>query len=193
MGSRRRRRKQLLGDVKEMRGYWILKEETLDQTLWRTRLEGTMDLSYWLKDIDNVQREGVEENICLGWRRKGESRIMRSFKILEPCHVLTGSSRQGRWDDEGMWHTSECVTYRFLTEHLKEKNLKDLGVDTRVLLKRILIKKGVRRAQTYFACIRHVYGPLWTGWWIFKFDKHWGISWKAKDLFCIEKDCAPKR
>jgi len=32
-----RRRMQLLGDVKEKRGYWKLKEETLDRTEWRTR------------------------------------------------------------------------------------------------------------------------------------------------------------
>jgi hypothetical protein len=33
---RRRRRAQLL-DLKETRGYWKLKEEALDRTLWRTR------------------------------------------------------------------------------------------------------------------------------------------------------------
>ena len=27
---------QILGDVKEKRGYWKLKEEALDHTLWRT-------------------------------------------------------------------------------------------------------------------------------------------------------------
>jgi hypothetical protein len=31
MGRRRRRRKQLLGDLKEMRRYWKLKEEVLDE------------------------------------------------------------------------------------------------------------------------------------------------------------------
>jgi len=35
-GRRGRRRKQLLGDRKEKRGYWKLKEEALDRTLWRT-------------------------------------------------------------------------------------------------------------------------------------------------------------
>jgi len=29
--------KKLLGDVKEKRGYWKLKGETLDRTRWRTR------------------------------------------------------------------------------------------------------------------------------------------------------------
>jgi hypothetical protein len=31
-----RRRKQLLDDLKEKRGYWQLKEEALDYTLWRS-------------------------------------------------------------------------------------------------------------------------------------------------------------
>jgi hypothetical protein len=34
---RERRRKQLLDERKEKRGYWNLKEEALDGTLWRTR------------------------------------------------------------------------------------------------------------------------------------------------------------
>jgi hypothetical protein len=37
MGRRRRRRKQLLNDLKETRRYWKSKEEALDRTLWRTR------------------------------------------------------------------------------------------------------------------------------------------------------------
>jgi hypothetical protein len=36
MGRRGRRRKQLLDDLKEERGYRNLKEEALDYTLWRT-------------------------------------------------------------------------------------------------------------------------------------------------------------
>ena len=33
---RRRKRKQLLNDLKEMRGYWKLKEKVLDRTVWKT-------------------------------------------------------------------------------------------------------------------------------------------------------------
>jgi hypothetical protein len=40
-----RRRRQLLGDLKETRGCYKLKEEVLDRTAWKTRLEGAMDLS----------------------------------------------------------------------------------------------------------------------------------------------------
>jgi hypothetical protein len=36
---RGRRRKQLRDDLKEKRRYWKLKEEALDRTLWRTRVE----------------------------------------------------------------------------------------------------------------------------------------------------------
>jgi hypothetical protein len=44
-GGRGRGRKQLLDDLKEKRRYWKLKEEALDRTLWRTRLEAVTDLS----------------------------------------------------------------------------------------------------------------------------------------------------
>jgi hypothetical protein len=37
MWRRGRRRKQLLDDLKEKRGYWKLKEEALVRTMWRTR------------------------------------------------------------------------------------------------------------------------------------------------------------
>jgi hypothetical protein len=37
VGRRGRRCEQLLDDLKEKRGYWKLKEEALDRTLWRTR------------------------------------------------------------------------------------------------------------------------------------------------------------
>jgi hypothetical protein len=36
-GRRGRRRQQLLDGLKENRGYWKLKEEALDRSLWRTR------------------------------------------------------------------------------------------------------------------------------------------------------------
>jgi hypothetical protein len=38
-GRRGRRRKQVLDDLKEKRGYCKVKEEALDRTLWRTRFE----------------------------------------------------------------------------------------------------------------------------------------------------------
>jgi hypothetical protein len=44
-GRRGRKRKLLLEDLKEKRGYWELKEAALDCTLYRTRFEEAMDLS----------------------------------------------------------------------------------------------------------------------------------------------------
>jgi hypothetical protein len=38
--GRRKRHKQLMNDVEEKRGYWILNEEALDRTVWRTRGRG---------------------------------------------------------------------------------------------------------------------------------------------------------
>jgi hypothetical protein len=37
IGRQGRRHQQLLDDLKESRGYWNLKEEAVDRTLWRTR------------------------------------------------------------------------------------------------------------------------------------------------------------
>jgi len=36
-GRRGRRRRKILDDLKEMRGYYHLKEEALDRTKWRSR------------------------------------------------------------------------------------------------------------------------------------------------------------
>ena len=38
------RRTHLLGDLEGKRGFWKLKEEALDRTVWRTRFEIDMDL-----------------------------------------------------------------------------------------------------------------------------------------------------
>ena len=39
-GRRERRRRKLLDDLKERRGYSHLKEEALDRTVWRNRFGG---------------------------------------------------------------------------------------------------------------------------------------------------------
>jgi len=44
-GRRERKRKQLLDDLKEKSGYWILKEDALDRTVWELTLEVAMVLS----------------------------------------------------------------------------------------------------------------------------------------------------
>jgi hypothetical protein len=49
---RTRRRKQLLGELKEKRGYWQLKEETIDRTLWRTHFgRGHGDIKIYIKNM----------------------------------------------------------------------------------------------------------------------------------------------
>jgi hypothetical protein len=44
-GRRGRRRRQLLDDLKERRGYSPLKEEALDRTIWELAVEEVLDLS----------------------------------------------------------------------------------------------------------------------------------------------------
>jgi hypothetical protein len=44
-GRRGRRRRKLLDDLKERRGYSHLKEEALDRTIWRNRFGGGLDMS----------------------------------------------------------------------------------------------------------------------------------------------------
>ena len=43
---RGRRRKELLDDLKDRRGYCQLKEEALDRTMWRIVSEEALDLSF---------------------------------------------------------------------------------------------------------------------------------------------------
>jgi hypothetical protein len=50
-GRRGRRRKQLLDDLKEKKGYWKLKVEALHCTLWRTR---------FVRDYGPVVRQTAE-------------------------------------------------------------------------------------------------------------------------------------
>jgi hypothetical protein len=44
-GRRRRRRRTLVDDLKERRGYSHLKEEALERTMWRARFGKVLDLS----------------------------------------------------------------------------------------------------------------------------------------------------
>ena len=44
-GRRGRRRRKLVHDLEDRRGYSHLKEEALDRTMWRNRFEEALDLS----------------------------------------------------------------------------------------------------------------------------------------------------
>jgi hypothetical protein len=61
----RRRRKQLLDELKEKRGYWKLKGEALDGTLWRTRCG---------RGYGPVVRQITEWSRELGWQARPDSR-----------------------------------------------------------------------------------------------------------------------
>jgi hypothetical protein len=69
-----RRRKQLLDDPKETRGYRKLKMEALDRTLWRIRIRRRYGFvlrqtSEWMNEWTNEPRkviDGVEEGNLLG-------------------------------------------------------------------------------------------------------------------------------
>jgi hypothetical protein len=78
-----------------------LKEEALEPILWRTRFVLSYESVVVTEEEGRVQRQGVEETIYLGWRRKRERCIMRSFKVLEPRHILIGRSNRGGLDGQG--------------------------------------------------------------------------------------------
>jgi hypothetical protein len=63
---RRRRRKQLLYDLKKTRRYWKLKEEALESTVWRNRFGG---------DSGPVVRQTTE--------RMNECLTLRNFKMYQ--------------------------------------------------------------------------------------------------------------
>jgi hypothetical protein len=71
-GRRERKRKQLLDDLKEKRRYWKLKEEGLDQTVWRTRFERgygpvVRQTTEWMNEfyLEHIVLITAEPGICL--------------------------------------------------------------------------------------------------------------------------------
>jgi hypothetical protein len=57
-GRRERRRKQLLDDIKETRGYWELEEEALDCTLRRTCFGRGCESDYGMNSIFDRRHVG---------------------------------------------------------------------------------------------------------------------------------------
>ena len=51
MGGGGRRRKQLLDNLKEKRGYCKFKEEALDRTVWRTRVGSGFGMNQYVWGI----------------------------------------------------------------------------------------------------------------------------------------------
>ena len=60
---RGRRRKKLLDELKERKGYCHLKEEVLDRTVWRNRFGGGLNLS-----SDRILNEWMNERIYRKWK-----------------------------------------------------------------------------------------------------------------------------
>jgi hypothetical protein len=56
--SRGRRRRKLLDELKDKRGYCRLKEEALDRTMWRTRFGRALDLS-----SDRILNDEMKVNV----------------------------------------------------------------------------------------------------------------------------------
>ena len=80
----RRRRKQILSNFKDTRGYWKLKEETLDCTLWRICFWSCYGSVVGRQSYENDFSEDHSKKVCLPpktlvrqycWRQKCEGRI----------------------------------------------------------------------------------------------------------------------
>ena len=68
---RGRRRKKLLDDLKDRRGYCQLKEEVLDRIMWRNRFGRDFGPVVWQiandDESDCVLREVVNEYVSVNW------------------------------------------------------------------------------------------------------------------------------
>ena len=62
---RGRRRRKLLDDLKDRRGYSYLKEEALDRTMWRNRFGG----GFGPVVRQNTERKNIDSNPCTGLDR----------------------------------------------------------------------------------------------------------------------------
>jgi hypothetical protein len=72
-GRRGRRRRKLLGDLKEMRGYSHLKEEALDRTMWRARFGRgfrpvTRQTAKWMHEFLYIVKEPEDERMSFQTR-----------------------------------------------------------------------------------------------------------------------------
>ena len=112
---RERRRKKLLDDLKDRRGYCQLKEEALDRPMWRNVLEEFLDLSFdrllmmmmmmmmmiKLKLKDSILHQSKLHHIsnpCYRPEQKktstGKRKLIFKYKDLCPTLVF-GQGRQG--------------------------------------------------------------------------------------------------
>ena len=75
-----RRRKKLLDDLKDRRGYSHLKEEALDRTMWRNRFRG---------GFGPVVRQNTEWTSCYYTTWKHWLSSLSHYALLETLHVFS--------------------------------------------------------------------------------------------------------
>ena len=120
---RGRRRKNLLDDLKDRRGYSHLKEEALDRTMWRNRFGGgfgpvVRQNIEWMKDIQGLLARFVSQCLFRSW--------YQCFKTVLCLH-LEGDRRK-RWV-QGKAAVSDCkwkfinILNKLITELWKYKLL----------------------------------------------------------------------
>ena len=141
-----RRRKKLLDDLKDRRGYSHLKEEALDRTMWRNRFRGgfgpvVRQNIEWM----NVQKVQV-------WLRRTNT-ASASHKELRVCTSVTLSYRLRQTYKKSVPKVPRILiyrtailyvkriektrgTYRFMMGNLKKRDhWRDLGINGRIILK----------------------------------------------------------
>jgi len=99
--GRRKRCKQELDDFKETRGYWELKEEALDHTLWRTRFGKRL----WICREANYSTD--EFVMVTDYRRRDKKCIQGFVKHLRGRDSL--EDRRG-WNETTELHIDEKGT-----------------------------------------------------------------------------------
>ena len=105
---RGRRRKKLLDDLKDRRGYCQLKEETLDRTVWRNRFGRDFGPVVWqiTDDDDEALDLSFDRLLMMMMMRcptKGIRNVQISFRLrpLYLCETSHSVSHLRRW--RGCW------------------------------------------------------------------------------------------
>jgi len=81
---RGRRRKKLLDDLKDRKGYSHLKEEALDRTIWRHRFGG--GFGPVVRQNIELMNECIFSSIKLLTRKFSSVEIFTSFGTVQHCH-----------------------------------------------------------------------------------------------------------
>ena len=90
---RGRRRKKLLDDLKDRRGYYQLKEEALDRTMWRNRFGRGFGPVVWQINDDDDD----EESTIIPEQPSQSSRVFTSILSAPKFdHPIAGSTKLGR-------------------------------------------------------------------------------------------------